>query len=61
MAKTIFNAIIFFYPDLEIQPRKYRNISNMANFENFAQKSGGWYINVYFQKDRKFSHRIYLQ
>ena len=59
--KPIFSAIIFFDPELNKMPKKYRNISNLENFAKFAQKEGAWYMNVYFKKDRKFSHRKYLK
>jgi hypothetical protein len=59
--KQKYNAIIFFNPDMAILPRKYRNISQLENFLNFAQKSGGWYVNLYNAKDKKFEQRKYLK
>lgn len=55
--KKIFTGIIFFDPTTGINPRKYRNISNLSNFLKFAQKSGGVYVNLYFKDNKKFSHR----
>lgn len=55
--KNLFTGIIFFDPLSQIQPRKYRNISNVPNFLKFAKKSGGVYVNLYFKENKKFSHR----
>lgn len=55
-----YNAIIFFKPEMAILPRKYRNISQLEKFLIYAKKSGGWYINLYNAKDRKFEARKYL-
>lgn len=59
--KQIYNAIVFFQPDQQKKPRKYRNISHLENFAKFAQKEGAWYMNLYFAKSAKFSHRTYLR
>jgi hypothetical protein len=59
--QTKFNAIIFFSPEMAITPRKYRNISQLQNFLNYAKKSGGWYVNLYNAKDKKFEARKYLK
>ena len=56
-----YNAIIFFNPETAISPRKYRNISKLENFLNYAKKCGGWYVNLYNAKDRKFEARKYLK
>jgi len=56
-----YNAIIFFIPGTTIMPRKYRNISQLENFLKYAAKSGGWYVNLYNAKDRKFEQRKYLR
>jgi hypothetical protein len=53
----LYTAIIFYKPDTGITPRKYRNISNIENFAKFAIKSGGWYMNLYFKKNKKFAIR----
>jgi hypothetical protein len=56
----IYNAIIFYAPEMGIKPKKYRNISKLDNFLKFALKDGGTYVNLYFAIDAKFSHREYL-
>jgi len=56
-----YNAIIFFDPITGINPRKYRNITKLQNFLNFALKSGGQYVNLYSALDRKFEARKYLK
>ena len=59
--KQKYNAIIFFNPEMAITPRKYRNITQLENFLIYAKKSGGWYVNLYNAKDRKFELRKYLK
>jgi len=56
----LYTAIIFFKPDTGIQPRKYRNVNNINNLLKFALKSGGWYVNLYDKKTKKFEHREYV-
>ena len=53
-------AIIFFKPETGIKPRKYRNINNVQNMLKFALKSGGWYVNIYDKRTKKFEGREYL-
>lgn len=55
-----FNAIVFFKPEKKIRTRKYRNISNLANFIRFLQKSEAWYCNLYNAKSRQFFKRYYI-
>jgi hypothetical protein len=57
----IYNAIVFFKPEKNIKPRKYRNISNLENFAKFAEKSGAWYLNLYCKRSAKFEARKYLR
>ena len=57
----LYTAIVFFPENLGIAPRKYRNISNLENFAKFAQKSGGWYMNLYDKRSAKFEARRYLK
>lgn len=57
----LFTAIIFFKPERELKPRKYRNINNLENFLKFAEKSGGWYVNLYCKRSAKFEARKYLK
>jgi hypothetical protein len=60
MQKPSYNAIIFFPVGDDRRPRKYRNITRLDNFLKFARSSGGWYVNLYFAKDRKFDRREWL-
>jgi len=46
---------------MDRRPRKYRNITNLAKFADFAAKSGGWYMNIYDQKSGKFEVRKWLK
>ena len=41
--------------------RKYRNISNIANFTNFARSINADYFNLYEKATRKFQERIYIK
>lgn len=59
--KPIFTAILFFKPEKGIRPRKYRNISNLQNFANFALKCDAWYMNLYDKRSGKFEARKYLK
>ena len=59
--KQTFNAIIFFPAADAIYPRKYRNITKLQNFLKFALNSGGWYVNLYDAKTRKFERREWLR
>lgn len=61
MNKTSYSATIFFGPKSDRRPRKYRNITNLARFADFAAKSGGWYMNLYDQKTGKFEVRKWLK
>jgi hypothetical protein len=56
----LLTGIIFFKPESGIQPRKYRNINKVDNFLLFAQKCGGWYVNLYDKKTAKFEARKYV-
>jgi hypothetical protein len=56
----IYNAIIFYAPEMGIKPKKYRNISKLDNFLKFARNSGGWYVNLYNAIDKKFEARKYV-
>jgi hypothetical protein len=57
--KQYYTAIIFFYNDQEIAPRKYRNILNIEIFKRFAATSGGFYFNYYDKVTKQFKGRIY--
>ena len=56
----IFTAIVFFKPEKQISPRKYRNINNVQNFLKFCLKSDAWYINLYDKRSGKFEARKYV-
>lgn len=58
--KTIYTAIMFFPAFEQKRTRKYRNISNLPNFLNFALKEGAWYINLYNAQNGKFEGRKYV-
>ena len=60
MNKASYSATIFFDPKMDRRPRKYRNITNLLKFADFAIKSGGWYMNIYDQKSGKFEFRKWL-
>lgn len=57
---SLKTAIIFFKPEKNMRPRKYRNISNLSNFLKFALNSGGWYVNLYDKESKKFEGRKYV-
>lgn len=52
-------ATLFFQPNTK-RPRKYRNITNEANFSRFAATTGAWYINYYDQQTKEFKRRKWL-
>ena len=56
----LFTVIIFFKHETGILPRKYRNVNNIENMLKFAQKSGGWYMNLYCKQSLKFEGRKYV-
>jgi hypothetical protein len=58
--QNIYTAIVFFEPELNIPPRKYRKITNLNNFAIFSRKAGAKYINVYERKTRQFYCRLWL-
>ena len=58
--EIIYTTIVFFEPELNIKPRKYRHITDLDNFALFCRKSGAKYINVYERKTRQFYCRIWL-
>jgi len=59
MAKTLYSAIVFMTDNTPA--RKYRNISNINNFINFARSINADYINIYEKTTRKFQERIYIK
>jgi hypothetical protein len=60
MAKNLYSAIVFFKDNS--QPiRKYRNISNINNFINFAKSLNADYINLYEKVTRLYVERIYIK
>jgi hypothetical protein len=60
MAKKLFTAIVFIN-NIDI-PRKYRNISNLNSFRQFAHTiDGALYYNLYDKATKLFVERIYIQ
>jgi hypothetical protein len=59
MAKILYSAIVFMADNTPA--RKYRNISNINNFINFARSINADYINLYEKTTRKFQERIYIK
>ena len=60
MAKRLYTAIVFM-KDINEQPRKYRNISNLNNFRLFVDKINGSYYNLYDKTTKLFVERIYIK
>lgn len=60
MPKETYNAIIFFKPEKNLRPRKYRNVIDNNKFDQFLQQIGAWYVNLYQKKSGQFSHRKYV-
>ena len=60
MAKNLYSAIVFFKDNS--QPiRKYRNISNINNFINFAKSLNAEYFNLYEKTTRLYVERVYIK
>jgi len=60
MAKNLYSAIVFWKDN--VQPiRKYRNISNINNFINFAKSLDAEYFNLYEKTTRLYVERIYIK
>ena len=60
MAKNLYSAIVFWKDN--VQPiRKYRNISNINNFINFARSIDAEYFNLYEKTTRLYVERIYIK
>jgi hypothetical protein len=60
MAKNLYSAIVFFKDNS--QPiRKYRNISNINNFINFAKSLDAEYFNLYEKTTRLYVERVYIK
>ena len=57
MTKTN-TAIVFFPPESQIRPRKYRNVVERT-FIAFAIRSGAWYVNFYDPETRAYVRRVY--
>jgi hypothetical protein len=60
MAKKLYSAIVF-WKDNSQSIRKYRNISNINNFINFARSIDAEYFNLYEKTTRLFVERIYIK
>jgi len=59
MAKKLYTDIVFMLDNTPA--RKYRNISNINSFINFARSINADYINLYEKASRKFQERIYIK
>ena len=59
MAKILYSAIVFMADNTPA--RKYRNISNINSFTNFAKSINADYFNLYEKATRKFYERIYIK
>jgi len=60
MAKNLYIAIVF-WENKTIPVRKYRNISNISNFINFARSINADYFNLYEKDTRLYVERIYIK
>ena len=60
MAKNLYSAIVF-WKDNSQPIRKYRNISNINNFTNFARSLDAEYFNLYEKTTRLYVERIYIK
>jgi hypothetical protein len=60
MPKNLFTAIVFMQ-DINQQPRKYRNISNLNSFRLFAESINAAYYNLYSKSTKLFVERIYIK
>jgi len=60
MAKKLYSAIVF-WKDNNQPIRKYRNISNINNFINFARSIDAEYFNLYEKTTRLYVERIYIK
>lgn len=60
MALRLFTAIVFMQ-DINEQPKKYRNISNLNSFRLFAEKINANYYNLYDKTTKLFVERIYIK
>lgn len=59
MAKTLYSAIVFMADNTPV--RKYRNVTNINSFINFARSINADYFNLYEKATRKFYERIYIK
>jgi hypothetical protein len=60
MPLKLFTAIVFMQ-DINEQPKKYRNISNLNSFRLFAEKINANYYNLYDKTTKLFVERIYIK
>lgn len=59
MANIYYTAIVFFEDNSPV--RKYRNISNLANFVRFLNSINAHYCNLYYKDSGEYYRRIYVQ
>lgn len=55
----LYTAVVFMADKTPV--RKYRNISNIVNFTNFARSINADYFNLYEKVSRKYQERIYIK
>lgn len=54
------SCTIFFPPNNNAKPRKYRYVNKIQTFLKFAANAGGWYVNIYDRESGLFLRREYL-
>jgi hypothetical protein len=59
MAKMLYTAIVFMADKSPV--RKYRNITNIVNFTNFARSIDAEYYNLYEKVSKTYIERIYIK
>jgi hypothetical protein len=59
MAKMLYTAIVFMVDKSPV--RKYRNITNIVNFTNFARSIDAEYFNLYEKVSKTYIERIYIK
>lgn len=60
MNKQLFTAIIFYSPEKNKRPHKYRKISRLESFITFAKTLGAESCNVYDRETREFIKSVKL-
>jgi hypothetical protein len=66
MANNIgyYTAIVFFHPEQNKRPFKYRNINREDNFKDFCKTNvkleGALYFNLYSKETKEFIKRVWI-